>query len=63
MTLAATPVPAATEQQQEHDDNQNQFHGKSPLMVTALVAAHRILQSTDCVLHFACSLVGVAFRF
>ena len=32
-------------------------------MVMALFAAHRILQSTDRVLHFACGLVGGAFGF
>jgi hypothetical protein len=30
------------------------------LMVLALLAAHRILQSTDRVLHLACGLVGLA---
>ena len=33
------------------------------LMVLALLAAHRILQSTDRVLHLACGLVGLAFGF
>jgi hypothetical protein len=29
----------------------------------ALFAAHRILQSADCVLYLACSLVGLSFSF
>ena len=33
------------------------------LMVLALLAAHRILQSTDRVLHLACGLVGLPFGF
>jgi hypothetical protein len=32
MTLAATPISTAAEQQHDHDDNQEQFHGTSPLM-------------------------------
>jgi hypothetical protein len=30
VAATATPVPAATEQQHDNDDNQNQFHGMSP---------------------------------
>jgi hypothetical protein len=33
MTSAATPVSAAAEQQHHNNDNEDQFHGKSPLMV------------------------------
>jgi hypothetical protein len=61
MTLAATPVSATAEEQQDHYDNQDQFHGNPPLTVTALFAAHRILQSADCVLNLARNLVGLAF--
>jgi hypothetical protein len=35
MTSAATPVSAAAEQEHYHNDNQEQFHGISPLMATA----------------------------
>jgi len=63
MTSAATPVSAAAKQQHDDDDNQNQFHGSTPFMVPALFAAHRILQSTDCVLQLAYGLVGLACRF
>jgi hypothetical protein len=35
MTSTATPVSAATEQKHDHNDNQNQFHGNSPLMAMA----------------------------
>jgi hypothetical protein len=31
MTLAATPVSTAAEQQHDYDDNQEQFHGRPPL--------------------------------
>jgi hypothetical protein len=34
MTSAATPVSAAAKQQHQDNDNENQFHEKSPLMVT-----------------------------
>jgi hypothetical protein len=33
VTLAATPVSAAAEQQHDYDDDQEQFHGDSPLKV------------------------------
>jgi hypothetical protein len=33
MTPATPPVSAAAEQQHQHNDYQDQFHGKSPLMV------------------------------
>src|ERR1700687_346046 len=32
-------------------------------MVLVLFSSHRIFQSADCVLHLACSLVGLAFSF
>jgi hypothetical protein len=32
-TSTATPVSAAAEQQYDYDDNQNQFHCDSPLIV------------------------------
>ncbi|HEY4986585.1 MAG TPA: hypothetical protein VII39_08205 [Bradyrhizobium sp.] len=35
MTSTATPVSAATEQEQYHNDNQDQFHRISPLMAAA----------------------------
>ena len=38
MTSAATPVSAASEQEHYYNDNQEQFHGISPLMTTALSA-------------------------
>ena len=38
MTPTATPVSAATEQEHQHNDNQEHFHGISPLMATALFA-------------------------
>ena len=63
MTLAAPPVSATAEEQHEDDDNQNHFHGKPPLTVMALFAAHRIFYSADCVLNLARNLVGPAFSF
>ncbi len=36
MTTAATPVSAATEQEYQHNDNQDQFHRISPLMAAAI---------------------------
>jgi hypothetical protein len=39
MTATATPVSAATEQEHQYNDNQEQFHGISPLMAMALFAA------------------------
>jgi hypothetical protein len=39
MTATATPISAATEQEHEYNDNQEQFHGISPLMAMALFAA------------------------
>lgn len=47
----ATPVSAATEQQHEHNDNQDQFHGISPLTATASFAEyleHSTAPSMDC---------------
>jgi hypothetical protein len=41
MALAATPVSAAAEQQHEYDDNQEQFHGKPPLLVRRHLLARR----------------------
>ena len=32
-------------------------------MVLVLFSSHHIFQSADCVLHLACSLVGLAFSF
>jgi hypothetical protein len=63
-THAATKVSAAAaKQQHQYNDNQDQLHGKSPLTVPGLFTADRILQSTNRVLNFAGSLVGLAFRF
>jgi hypothetical protein len=39
MTSTATPVSAAAEQEHYYNDNQDQFHGISPLVATALFAA------------------------
>jgi hypothetical protein len=44
MTAAATPVSAAAEQKHDHNDNQYQFHGISPLMATASFAAYLSIQ-------------------
>jgi hypothetical protein len=44
MTSAATPVSAASEQEHYHNDNQEQFHGISPLMATALFAEYLSIQ-------------------
>jgi hypothetical protein len=44
MTSTATPVSAATEQEHYHNDNQDQFHGNSPLMAMALFAAYQSIQ-------------------
>jgi hypothetical protein len=41
MTLAATPVSAAAEQQHDYDDDQEQFHGEPPLMVWVTLLACR----------------------
>jgi hypothetical protein len=49
MTSIATPVSAATEQEHQHNDDQDQFHGISPLMATALFAEHLSIQR---LLHF-----------
>src|ERR1700722_9357866 len=40
MTAAAAPVSAATKHQHDQNDNEDQFHENSPLMPTALFAAH-----------------------
>src|SRR5580692_5224638 len=40
MTAAATPVSAAAKHQYDQNDNEDQFHENSPLMPTALFAAH-----------------------
>jgi hypothetical protein len=37
MTSAATPVSAATEQEHDHNDNQDQFHRISPLLAAASI--------------------------
>src|ERR1700727_3038912 len=64
VTATATPVSAAAaEQQHQYENDQDQFHNKSPLLATALFAAHRVFQAADRVLHFAGSLVGLAFGF
>jgi hypothetical protein len=44
MTSTATPVSAAAEQEHYYNDNQDQFHGISPLMATALFAAYLNIQ-------------------
>jgi hypothetical protein len=44
VTSTATPVSAATEQEHYYNDNQEQFHGTSPLMAMALFAAHLSIQ-------------------
>jgi hypothetical protein len=44
MASTATPVSAATEQEHYHNDNQDQFHGNSPLMAMALFAAYQSIQ-------------------
>jgi hypothetical protein len=41
VTATTSPVSAATEQHHHQNDNQDQFHGVSPLMVVALFAANR----------------------
>jgi hypothetical protein len=42
VAATATPVPSATEQQQDYDDDQNQFHGKPPFrMMRGDAAAQR----------------------
>jgi hypothetical protein len=41
MTSTATPISAATEQEHYQNDNQDQFHGISPLTAMALFAAYR----------------------
>src|ERR1700687_3165421 len=43
-TSAATPVSAATEQEHQHNDNQDQFHENSPLTAIALSAAYPGIQ-------------------
>jgi len=50
MTSTATPISAATEQEHEYNDNQEQFHGISPLMAMALFAApkHSTVSSKYC---------------
>jgi hypothetical protein len=47
MASTATPVSAATEQEHQHNDDQDQFHGISPLMVTALFAEHLRRREAD----------------
>jgi hypothetical protein len=41
VTATATPIAAATEQHHHQNDNQDQFHGSSPVTVVALFAANR----------------------
>jgi hypothetical protein len=50
MTATATPISTATEQEHEYNDNQEQFHGISPLMAMALFAApkHSTVSSKYC---------------
>jgi hypothetical protein len=45
MTSTATPISAATEQEHYQNDNQDQFHGISPLMAMALFAAYQEFNS------------------
>jgi hypothetical protein len=60
ITSTVTRVSASTSKEQHlYNDNQDQFHGKSTLIVLALRAAHCILQSTDRVLHLAGSSFGL----
>jgi hypothetical protein len=61
MTPTTAPVSAASEQQDDYDDDEKQFHGKTPLMVRALFAPHRILQSAKSIWHLPFNLVGLAF--
>jgi hypothetical protein len=42
MTSAATPISAATEQEHHYNDDQDQFHGISPLLATALFDLPRL---------------------
>ena len=44
MTPTAAPVSAAAEQEHQHNDNQEQFHGISPLMASALFAEYLSVQ-------------------
>jgi hypothetical protein len=41
MTSTTTPISAAAEHEHYQNDNQDQFHGISPLMATALFAAYQ----------------------
>jgi hypothetical protein len=41
MTATATPVSAATEQEHYQNDNQDHFHGNSPLMAMAIFAVYQ----------------------
>ena len=63
ITSSSTEVSAAAKQQHQYNDNQDQFHGKPPLIVRVLFSAHRILQSAECILHLASGLLGLAFNF
>jgi hypothetical protein len=44
MASTATPISAATEQKHYQNDNEEQFHGISPLMAMALFAAYLSIQ-------------------
>jgi hypothetical protein len=37
MTAAPAPISATTEQEQHQENNEDQFHGVSPLMVLAVL--------------------------
>jgi hypothetical protein len=61
MTPTTAPVSAATEQQNDYDDDEKQFHGKTPLMALALFARHSIFRSAKSIWHLLFNLVGLAF--
>jgi hypothetical protein len=44
MTSATTPISASTEQEHYQNDNQDQFHGISPLMAAGIIAAYLSIQ-------------------
>jgi hypothetical protein len=41
MASTATPVSAATEQEHYQNDNEDHFHGNSPLMANGIVATQQ----------------------
>jgi len=60
IAATATPVSAAAaEQQHQYKNNQDQFHNKSPLLATALFAAHPIFQSADRILNLPAASLTV----